>query len=158
MKSRLLTLAMLVLLGACATKEQAKVSEAVTTPLSDLNLVRKDIPAALESAMQNAYAPAPADCEQVWQEVLQLDAVLGPDLDKPADKTHPGLLERGSDVAKESAIKAIGRTAEGVVPFRSWVRKLTGAEKHDRHVAAAIAAGAVRRAYLKGIWMERHCH
>ena len=158
MKYRFWIVMTLMALGACATQEQAKVSDAVTTPLSDLNLIRKDIPAILQTAMQNAYAPAPTECDTIWQEVMQLDAVLGPDLDKPADKAQAGLLERGSDVAKESAIKAIGRTAEGVVPFRSWVRKLSGAEKHDRQVAAAIAAGAVRRAYLKGIWVASHCH
>ena len=42
------------------------------------------------------------------------------------------------------------RTVEGFVPFRSWLRKLSGAEKHSKQVAAAITAGAIRRAYLKG--------
>jgi hypothetical protein len=37
------------------------------------------------------------------------------------------------------------------------VRKLTGAERHDSYVAAAITAGAVRRAYLKGLGESRGC-
>ena len=158
MRVRLLSIAMLALLCACATQDQTKVSDTVTTPLSDLNLIRKDIPAALQSALQNAYAPAPAGCDPIWQQVLQLDDVLGPDLDQPVDPSQPGLLVRSTDLVKDSAIQAIGRTAQGVVPFRSWMRKLSGAEQHDRHVAAAITAGAVRRAYLKGIWIARDCH
>jgi hypothetical protein len=41
---------------------------------------------------------------------------------------------------------AVQKAAEGVVPFRGWVRKLAGAERYSRQVAAAIAAGTVRRA------------
>jgi hypothetical protein len=37
-----------------------------------------------------------------------------------------------------------------VLPFRGWIRKLTGAAKHDRAVQAAIRSGGVRRGYLKG--------
>ena len=47
--------------------------------------------------------------------------------------------------------------AGGIVPFRGWVRKLSGAERHARDVAAAIGAGAVRRAFLKGIAGQRGC-
>ena len=41
--------------------------------------------------------------------------------------------------------------ASDVIPFRGWIRKLSGAERHDKYVQAAITAGAVRRAYLKGL-------
>jgi hypothetical protein len=44
-----------------------------------------------------------------------------------------------------------------VVPFRSWVRKLSGAERYSRDVSAAIAAGIVRRSYLKGVGQVRGC-
>lgn len=158
MNKKLWPLACLLALVACSTQEQSQVSDAVATPLSELNLVRKNIPEVLRAAVRQPYAAAPAECEQIWQDVLQLDAVLGPDLDKPADNDNPGLVERGTDLAKGSVIKAIGRTTEGVVPFRSWVRKLTGAERHDHQVAAAIAAGGIRRAFLKGIWVARDCH
>ena len=35
--------------------------------------------------------------------------------------------------------------------MRSWVRKLTGAEKYSREVEASITAGTIRRSYLKGL-------
>jgi hypothetical protein len=38
------------------------------------------------------------------------------------------------------------------------VRKLTGAERHDHLVQDAITAGAVRRAYLKGLGEAKGCN
>lgn len=142
---------------ACSTQEQAQLSQATVTPLSDLNLVKKNIPEPLQKAVMRPYALDQTECADIWQEVLKLDAALGPDLDKPDDEQRPDLLERGVDEVKGSAVKAIGRTTEGVLPFRSWVRKLSGSEKHDREVTAAITAGAVRRAFLKGVWVARDC-
>jgi hypothetical protein len=37
------------------------------------------------------------------------------------------------------------------------VRKLSGAERHDHFVQNAIVAGAVRRAYLKGLGEAHGC-
>jgi hypothetical protein len=37
------------------------------------------------------------------------------------------------------------------------VRKLDGAERHSKEVAAAIAAGSVRRAFLKGVGQALGC-
>ena len=45
----------------------------------------------------------------------------------------------------------------GAIPFRGVVRKLSGAESHDRLVQSAIIAGNVRRAYLKGLGEARGC-
>ena len=47
--------------------------------------------------------------------------------------------------------------AEGVVPFRGWVRKLSGADRYSREVAAAIAAGTIRRGFLKGLGAAAAC-
>lgn len=44
-----------------------------------------------------------------------------------------------------------------MIPFRGWVRKLSGAERHSRKVEAAIAAGTVRRAFLKGVAITKDC-
>ncbi len=86
-------------------------------------------------------------------EIRGLDGDLGPDLDAPPSESNPGLIERGSS----AVAGAVQKSAEGLVPFRGWVRKLTGAEKYSRQVAAAIAAGTVRRAYLKGISQTKGC-
>jgi hypothetical protein len=67
------------------------------------------------------------------------------------------MMEKGTTMAGDSAIDALRGTTEGLIPFRGWVRKLTGAERHSKEVASAIAAGIVRRAYLKGIGQSHGC-
>jgi len=96
-------------------------------------------------------------CTALAVEVRALDEVLGPDLDAPASASNPGLIERGSTAVGNAAVGAVRGAAEVVVPYRGWVRKLTGAERYSKEVAAAIAAGTVRRAFLKGVVVTRGC-
>jgi len=134
------------------------MSDAATTPLSDLNLVHASIPAVLVDAQNRPYvAPADQSCPALAAEVRALDEVLGPDLDAPASASNPGLIERGSTAVGDAAVGAVRGAAQAVVPFRGWVRKLTGAERYSKEVAAAIAAGTVRRAFLKGVAVTRGC-
>jgi hypothetical protein len=176
MRRALLTLAAALSLGACSsdmappqpvpgqpppTKTQAaeqRVGGALATPLHDVNLVRTKIPDVLLDAIDAPYArPRPVTCLEIAAEIAPLDDALGADLDTPPTKTNPGLLHRGSGFAGDTAVDVIRATAEGIIPYRSWVRKLTGAEQHARLVQAAIEAGAVRRAYLKGLGLEQRC-
>ena len=134
------------------------MSDAATAPLSDLNLVHASIPPVLGDAQKRPYvAPADHSCPALAAEVRALDEVLGPDLDAPASASNPGLIERGSTAVGDAAVGAVRGAAQGVVPFRGWVRKLTGAERYSKEVAAAIAAGTVRRAFLKGVAVTRGC-
>jgi hypothetical protein len=141
-----------------ADSTQARIAAAATAPLNDLNLVRAPIPAVLVAAQKAPYAaPASPGCPALVAEVQALDAKLGPDLDVIATAGDPGLVERGADFVGEETVGAVRSTAEGVLPFRSWVRRLTGAQRYSREVAAAIAAGTVRRAYLKGLGESLGC-
>ncbi len=134
------------------------VGDAVTSPLSDLNLVRAPIPPVLKEALKAPYAAPPAtDCQALASLVGALDEVLGADLDTPPTPANPGLVERGGKEVGSAATGALKSAAEGLVPFRGWVRKLSGAERYSKEVAAAIAAGTVRRAYLKGLGEARGC-
>jgi len=154
MRTLLLALATVALTTACASNDTAKLTTAATTPLSDLNLVSAPIPELLAAAQKAPYAvPADTACAKLAADVRALDEVLGPDLDAPATETNPGLVERGTGVA----MGAVQRSAEGIVPFRGWVRKLSGAERYSRQVAAAIAAGAARRAFLRGLAQGKGC-
>ena len=158
MTKSLLLLAVAGLLAACASADEKKFADAATTPLSDLNLVSAPIPEVLQAAQKAPYAaPADSSCTALMAQVRALDEVLGPDLDTPPSEANPGLVERGGAEVGEAATKVLRRTAEGVIPFRSWVRKLTGAERYSRRVAAAIAAGTVRRAFLKGLAVAQSC-
>jgi hypothetical protein len=144
--------------GASQPGTDAKLAQAAVTPLSDLNLVRGQIPPVLVAAQKAPYAvPADASCAALALDIQALDAVLGADLDTPATPANPSLIERGTGAAGDAVVGAVRNTTEGVIPFRGWVRKLTGAERYAREVAAAIAAGTVRRAYLKGLGQSRGC-
>ncbi len=149
-------------LAACSTSAPTappgsgnSVTQAATTPLSDLNLVRADIPPVLALAQRGPYAlPAERSCEALAKDIQALDAVLGADLDTPVTAVNPSLVDRGSDAAGGALLSA----AAGVIPYRGWVRKLTGAERYAKEVAAAIAAGTIRRAYLKGLGQATGCN
>lgn len=139
-------------------KASTQFADAATTPLSDLNLVRAEIPPVLAAAQKGAYlVPLKASCEVFAANVQALDEALGPDLDAPVVASDAGMLERGADVLGNAAVGAFRSAAEGVIPFRGWIRKLTGAERYAREVAAAIAAGTVRRAFLKGLGQAQGC-
>lgn len=139
-------------------KAESQLTDIASTPLSDLNLVRTKIPPVLLIAQKDPYAP-PEDkgCAALEEQVKALDAVLGADLDAPLNPDDPGVIQRGAEFMGGAAMGVVRGAAEGVVPFRSWVRKLTGAEKHAKEVAAAIAAGVVRRGYLKGLGQSAGC-
>lgn len=152
-------IAALWLLAACATEQHSQVGTAITTPVADLNLVHAPIPDVLAAAGAAPYqVPADSSCPSLAAAVSALDEVLGPDLDTPSSASNPGLVERGSSAVGQAAVGVVQRTAEGIVPFRSWVRKLSGAERYSRQVAAAIAAGTARRAFLKGLASGRGCN
>src|SRR5256885_15560684 len=148
------TLVLLALvLVACTTQKQLGFVDAAATPLSDLNVVHAEIPAVLVEAQKEAYSvPSDQSCASLTARVRALDEVLGPDLDAPASASNPGLIERGSSATGNAAVGALRHTAEGVVPFRGWVRMLSGAESYSKQVAAAIVAVTVRCAFLK--WLR----
>jgi len=141
-----------------AAKEGVQIQKAVEAPLADLNLVQEKIPAVLEAAVKAPYAlPSERSCPALVNEVNALDGALGADLDTPPTAANPGLVARGTNMVGNAANDALRGAAESVIPFRGWVRKLDGAERHSKEVAAAIAAGAVRRAFLKGVGQTLGC-
>jgi hypothetical protein len=167
MRPLLLVLPILALTAGCMTtradgspqiqsSSEAKREDmqgAVSAPLRDVNLLRSKIPEVLLEALADPYQrPQPPTCPRLSQLVVQLNGALGDDLDEP-DENDESLMVRG----KGAAFGAVADLASDVIPFRGWVRKLTGAERHDRLVAAAITAGGVRRAYLKGLGEARGC-
>ncbi len=155
---RFASLALACALSACASNDQARVTDAAASPLNDLNLIRTEIPPVLLEARKKPYAvPAEATCADLQASVKELDAVLGPDLDASANGADPTLAEQGANEARNMAIGALRSTSESIVPFRGWVRKLSGAERHSQKVAAAIVAGTVRRAFIKGLMVSKPC-
>jgi hypothetical protein len=145
-------------LAACAATKPSAIEDAATTPLRDLNIVRASIPPLLSEAQKHPYlVPTDLGCEALAVDVRALDELLGPDLDAPVSESNPRLIERASKTVDDAAAGALQHTAEGVVPFRGWVRQLSGAERYSKKVASAIAAGAVRRGFLRGLRAARGC-
>ena len=130
---------------------------AASAPLVDLNLLKTKIPEVLLAAQRAPYAaPTELTCEGLAIEILRLDAVLGEDLDGPP-AVKDSLLEKGRAELDDAAIGAVRSSAESLIPFRGWIRKLSGAERVSHQVTKCIAAGIVRRAYLKGLGQGRGC-
>lgn len=141
-----------------STQTRPNLRDAVTAPLDDLNLKHVDIPDVLQRAVASPYAmDGMTRCEPIAAEVGRLDAALGPDLD---EQPPPDARTRGQKVkqaAGDAIVGAVEDETRSVIPFRGWVRKLTGAERRDRRVAEAINAGKIRRGYLKGAGMRMNC-
>lgn len=148
--------------GRIASKAEKAVrdsglTQTATQPLNDLNLVRSEIPPVLLAAMKAPYAePAGHSCTTLASELQALDVALGSENDAKG-QADPNLVERAVDAVGQAAVGTVKNTVntvvDGVIPFRSWVRKLSGAEEHSSTAAAALQAGILRRAYLKG-WSE----
>lgn len=140
-----------------STTMDTKIVGVVTSPLGDLNLIRSEIPAALIAAVKGPYLTLlDKSCEAISNEVRALDNALGADLDAPAG-VDPDLFDKGAAELGNAAVGALQRTVDGAIPFRSWIRKFSGAEKHSREVATAVAAGIVRRSFLKGLGQASNC-
>jgi hypothetical protein len=132
------------------------VDAAAHAPLEDFNLVRSRIPVVLIEATKDPYVrPAPIGCEGLSLELARLEDALGPDIDTPKDPRSRA--DRASSFAANAGARAMKDVAEGWIPFRSWVRYMTGAEQHSKEVTSAIAAGQMRRAYLKGLAQSEGC-
>ena len=165
----LTSLTSLIVLAGCAapdpardtpqpSKTETQVSQAMMAPLSDLNLVRAEVPAVLAAAQRAPYAlPVDRACPALATEVQALDAALGADLDTPITSANPSLIDRSTELASNTAVGSLRSAAESVIPYRGWVRQLSGAERYSKEVRAAIAAGVIRRAYLKGLGQAAAC-
>jgi hypothetical protein len=152
-----LILAVALSLTACASTDQQRVTDIAGTPMRDFNLTPTAIPPVLAEAKKQPYlAPADQSCDALHAQVGMLDEVLGPDVDaEPAAELGRG--EKAKSAMGNAAAGALQKTVEGAIPFRGWVRKLSGAERHSAEIADAIAAGTARRAFLKGIAFNKSC-
>jgi hypothetical protein len=123
-------------------------------PLRDFNVLRTKIPEVLLQALADPYErPSSTRCATLVAQLTPLNEALGADLDVPS-VDEDDLLDKG----KSGALGLMAGAASDVIPFRGWVRKLTGAERHDHLVQASIVAGAVRRGYLKGLGEAKGCN
>lgn len=136
----------------------AGLGNAATAPMDILNLRPEVIPTVLLQARANPYDMRNMSrCSTIGAEIARLDEALGPDMDElpPVDGRY--MSERAADAAAQAALGAVRDTTTDFIPGRSWIRRLSGAAQHEREVQAAIQAGRIRRAFLKGMGMQRNC-
>jgi hypothetical protein len=138
-----------------AEADHEGVKGVAESPLRDLNVLRTKIPEVLLQAMADPYErPASGKCIDLVSRIVPLNDALGEDLDLTAKENEDGMMAKG----KTTALTLASGAASDVIPFRGWIRKLSGAEQHDKYVQAAITAGAVRRGYLKGLGEAKGCN
>ena len=138
---------------------RGSITGAVSAPMRDLNLLRSKIPPVLLEALEDPYKrPKPATCSELISLIRPLNEALGADIDEPESADDRALIAKGKDAAGDTALGLVASAAQDLIPLRGWVRKLTGAERHDRLVRSAIIAGGIRRAYLKGLGEARGCN
>ncbi len=156
----LIVLGLVLMLSGCSAAGQIRegFTDAATQPLTDLNVRREQIPLVLLQARANPYDRRNLNrCSTISAEVRRLDEALGPDRDEPARPDGSTLSERLQDEVADAALRAIQNSATDFIPYRNWIRVLSGAQARSREVQDAIEAGRLRRAYLKGLGMKENC-
>jgi hypothetical protein len=137
---------------------QGMLKGVLVQPFRDLGLVESKIPRVLIEAMADPYARVtPGTCEAYAAQIQRLDAALGPDSDAPAVTERPSQMKRGEGQAREASLDAMRGAEQSYIPFDGAIRIVSGADRHDHKVLAAIKAGAMRRAYLKGLGEAQSC-
>jgi len=135
----------------------AGVGTAAKRPFQDLNMMQDPIPVVLLRAELDPYSvKGLTSCNVVMNRVAELDLALGPDLDAPADRPKSKVTE-DAGLAAAAALEAAAAAAEGFMPVRSVVKRVSGATKYEQHVKHAILAGTERRTFLKAIGVMHNC-
>jgi hypothetical protein len=157
-------LGLLVALGACHTRAPdaregmvGGIKEGALAPLEDLNVRREMIPEIL--AELDVYEkPVPSTCTGIEIEIADLEAYVGSDIDRaPQAEAALSLRGRVSDLADDQAYRLVSDLTTDFIPFRSMVRRATGASAHDKAVREAYRRGRLRRSYLKGVGFAMGC-
>lgn len=154
-----------LMLAACASKPageavsqtRAGFTDAALSPLEDLNLRKDEVPDVL-AAISNPYkVDHTASCADIAAEIETLDGVLPPDWDEVTEEEQATLSERAADTASDGVLGVVASEARGLIPYRGWVRRLSGANSHDKKLRAAFDRGRARRTYLKAIGRTKDC-
>lgn len=135
--------------SSAAQRKNDSVGRAATEPLRDARIVKDKIPEALLLAQSAPYSGADTrNCAAIGRAVERLNAALGDDADVEGKPRGEGAYIAAA--ATRAAINTF-------IPGLGLVKVLTGADKAQRRAEAAAYAGAVRRAFLKGVGQARGC-
>ena len=111
----------------------------------------KEIPPKLKAIQDKPYSlKGLARCAAIQQEVRDLNAVLGPDVNEKAPRSKRKKRE-------ETAGRVAGSAAKSIIPFSGLIGEVTGANAERRRYNKAVYAGTVRRGFLKGVGLKQGC-
>jgi hypothetical protein len=139
--------AALVAAAACvALPAQAQVK---TGAESGTGLTGGEIPPLLKQIQADPYRPpaAPA-CQTAPAEIHEISKVIGPDFNSATipQTREEDYKERGAGVARS------------LIPYGGAFRAVSGADKKDKALREAVAAGVARRGFLRGIMLNTTCN
>lgn len=138
-------------------RTRSGIGDAALQPLNDLNLRKVPIPALLKN-MPTPYYSFPVGCEQISHEVSQLTLILGDDIDIHIERDDdPTISEEAGEEISDTALDTVRDVSTSPIPFRSLVRRATGAKAYDKKVRRAYERGLQRRAFLKGVGLASGC-
>jgi hypothetical protein len=89
-------------------------------------------------------------CADYAAAIKRLTAVLGPDVDSPEARAASG-------TSTEFVLGAAESVVSGLIPGMGIIRRVSGAAAAQRRAEAAVLAGQLRRAFLKGRASGRGC-
>jgi len=111
----------------------------------------KEVPQKLLEIQDDPYSlDGLRRCAAIIDEVSELNAVLGPDVNEQVDKS---LGKKREQTAARVAGSAIG----SIIPFGNIIGEVTGANAERRRYNEAVYAGTVRRGFLKGVGLQKGC-
>ena len=148
------------LVAGCATGRTADtrrgMTRAAASPLRDIGVIRPEIPPLLRT-LQYPYSTASlaSGCPAVAYEIGELDAILGPESFQPGPDRN--IWDRSGDLAEQGTVAAAQSAVNGLIPFRSWVRLISGASAAEREALRAFANGQQRRTFLRGYGASLGC-
>ncbi|MEP2140280.1 MAG: hypothetical protein ABJP70_11075 [Erythrobacter sp.] len=132
--------------GAPEQSVDEDVAGAVSKPFDG-----KNIPKKLKKVQNKPYSlKGMGSCSAIRQEILELDEVLGPDVNV---KTSKSKGKKREETAGRVASGAVG----SIIPFGGLIGEVSGANAKRRKYNRAVYAGTVRRGFLKGVGLERGC-
>lgn len=166
--ARTVALAGVAFAGACASTGDKPAGEsrvdalrdgvvdAAASPFRDIGLVRPEVPQTLR-ALSYPYASTglTVGCDAVLYEIGKLDAILGEESFQPG--AERGISSKGLDAVEGAVLNAARNSAGDIIPYRGWVRQISGAAKAEKEASRAIIQGQTRRAYLRGYGAALGC-
>jgi hypothetical protein len=121
-------------------------------PLKDLNIIKPEVDPYLEPLMKNPYAlKGLRTCKDYKAAIARLDSILGPDVDSAAAQNQT------KQSPAEFALETGASVAGSLIPLSGLIRKISGADARQKYANAAVYAGGLRRAYVKGLAKGRGC-